>query len=38
LDNLELAFPEPRPSPLTLLKLQGKTRKRASGTRSKVKE
>jgi transcriptional regulator with XRE-family HTH domain len=38
LDNLELAFPAPQPSPLTLLKLQGKTRKRASGTRTKVKE
>ena len=38
LDNLELAFPAPQPSPLTLLKLQGKTRKRASGIRAKVKE
>ena len=33
LDDLELAFPEPRPSPLTLLKLQGKTRLRASSKR-----
>ena len=35
LDNLELAFPPPQPSPLALLKLQGKTRKRASGSRVK---
>jgi transcriptional regulator with XRE-family HTH domain len=33
LDSLELAFPEPEPSPLALLKLQGKTRKRASNKR-----
>lgn len=37
LDSLEMAFPEPQPSPLTLLKLQGKTRQRASGQRSKGK-
>lgn len=34
LDNLELAFPEPGPSPLELLKLQGKKRQRASRKRS----
>lgn len=34
LDNLELAFPEPRPSPLALHKLQGKIRLRAGGKRS----
>jgi len=36
LDSLELTFPEPRPSPLTLLKLQGKARKRASSKRIKT--
>lgn len=34
LDNLVLVFPKPGPSPLALLKLQGKTRKRASSKRS----
>lgn len=38
LDNLELAFPESRPSPLALLKLQGKTRQRASGKRIRAKD
>ncbi len=37
LDNLELAFPESKPGPLALLKLQGKTRRRASGKRLKAK-
>jgi DNA-binding XRE family transcriptional regulator len=35
LDDLELAFPEARPSPLALLKMQGKVRLRASGKRKK---
>jgi putative transcriptional regulator len=37
LDDLELAFPPPQPSPLALLKLQGKTRLRASSKRSTAK-
>jgi transcriptional regulator with XRE-family HTH domain len=35
LDALEELVPEPTPSPIDLLKLHGKSRKRASGRRSK---
>jgi putative transcriptional regulator len=38
LDDLELAFPAPQPSPLTLMKLKGKVRQRAGGRRTRVKE
>jgi transcriptional regulator with XRE-family HTH domain len=35
LDTLDRLLPEPAPSPIDLLKLRGKSRKRASGRRSK---
>jgi transcriptional regulator with XRE-family HTH domain len=35
LDPLDLLVPEPAPSPIELLKLHGKRRRRASGTRRK---
>jgi transcriptional regulator with XRE-family HTH domain len=35
LDALDVLVPEPAPSPIDLLKMRGKTRQRASGTRRK---
>jgi transcriptional regulator with XRE-family HTH domain len=38
LDALDALVPEPLPSPIELLKLRGKRRRRASGTRGKNKK
>ena len=37
LDRLDALLPEPAPSPIQLLKLRGKTRQRATGSRKNLK-